>query len=491
MKPLRSVLIANRGEIAVRVAHTLRRMGIRSVLSCHAVDANEPAARAVDELRLLTGSDPIAAYLDREQIVKLARDAGCDAIHPGYGFLAENADFADAVAAAGLRFIGPPSAAIRLMGDKVASRAFAKEHGCHMSTSVVEADNPLTFETRMRELSMPLLVKASAGGGGKGIQIVRTPDELGSAIERCRSESERFFDDGRLYAEPYIERSRHIEVQILADKHGNCIHLLDRECSVQRRFQKLVEEAPAPNLPDAARESMRREAVALARAVGYEGVGTVEFIVDPSGQFFFLEMNTRLQVEHPVTECVTGIDLVEQQVRVAAGEVLSMAQESIAADGHSIEVRICAEAPEHDFAPATGAVRLLRVHEGAGIRFDTGIATGSEVTTSFDPMLAKLISHGVDRGEAIDRLVEAARETVLLGVATNTSYLARVVDHRAFRSAELHTGFVTEHASDLAREVDDELLRRVLVAAALSHRPLVDAANAVPAMHRSMGRWRN
>ncbi len=489
--PFASVLIANRGEIAVRIARTLRRMGIRTLLAAHPVDADSPAARAADLVVPLEGDDPLSAYLDGEQIARAAARAGADAVHPGYGFLAENADFALAVERAGLVFIGPSPRVIALMGDKVASRAFVAGQGGHLSASVVEEDDPDRFAERTLALGTPLLIKASAGGGGKGMHVVREAGRLPAAIERARSEATRFFGDGRLYAERYVERPRHIEVQVLADRHGRCLHLFERECSIQRRFQKLVEESPAPALPAALRDALHREAVAIAAAAGYEGAGTVEFIVAPDGSFSFLEMNTRLQVEHPVTELVTGIDLVEQQVRIAAGQPLPFAQEQVATRGHAIECRVCAEVPEQGFRPATGVVQLLREPAGEGIRVDSGVDEGSVVSASFDPLLAKLVAHGRDREQAIARMRRALGETVLLGVSCNAAYLARVVDHPAFHKGALHTGLLAEHEAELLPGEEEATARAAAAAAALFHGPFLEAIRAVPRLHAAIGRWRN
>lgn len=486
-----SVMIANRGEIAVRIARTLQRMGIRSLLACHPIDRASPAARMVDAVIPLEADDPLSAYLDAAQIAQVASRAGAAAVHPGYGFLAENGAFADEVTKSGLTFIGPSPKVIGLMGDKVASRAFVAAHGGHISASVQEDEHSETFQTRALSLGFPLLIKASAGGGGKGMHIVRAPEGLKPAIERARNEAVRFFGDGRVYAERYVERPRHIEVQVLADRHGRCVHLFDRECSIQRRFQKLIEESPAPGLPSALREAMHSEAVAIASAADYEGAGTVEFLLAPDGSFSFLEMNTRLQVEHPVTELVTGIDLVEQQIRIAAGQPMSFDPARVESRGHAIESRVCAEVPEQGFRPETGTVLLLREPGGEGIRFDCGVAEGSVVGTAFDPMLAKLIAHGANREQAIERIHAALQRLVLLGVATNAAYLARVVDHPAFHQAALHTGFLAEQESDLAVPVDEGTLRVAIAAAALSHRGFVDAVRAVPPLHAAIGYWRN
>jgi len=487
--PFEAVAIANRGEIALRIARTLRRLGIRSVLLAHPLDATSPAATAVDEVVPLEG-EPVAAYLDAAGIVEAAAKAGAQAIHPGYGFLAENATFAELVGEGGMSFVGPSPAVIRLMGDKIASRAFAAQHGFRISASAQEEDDPGSFAERAEAVGFPLLVKASAGGGGKGMHIVRGAEELEDAVLLARSEAERYFGDGRLYAERYVEEPRHIEVQVLADRHGTCLHLFERECSIQRRFQKLIEECPAPRLEPGVRDAMHREAVGIAAAAGYEGAGTVEFILGRDAAFSFLEMNTRLQVEHPVTEAVTGIDLVEQQLRVAAGEPLALSQDEVRIDGHAIECRICAEVPEEGYRPATGTLRLVREAAGPGVRLDSGVQQGSRVSAAFDPMLAKLIVHGPSRDETIVRLRAALAATVLLGVRTNTNFLGDVVDHPAFRAGALHTGFLEAHSAELAH--DDEASERLAVAlAAATNRAFMDPVRAVPALHAAIGGWRN
>ncbi len=489
---IRKVLIANRGEIALRVARTLRRLGIASAAIVHADDAGGVAARAVDEACPIEGVTPVAAHLDAEQIIGIAREVGADALHPGYGFLAENADFASAVEAAGVRWIGPSPAAIRLMGDKIESRRFVGAAGHPLTPSANEEDDPTTFSARAAQIGFPLLVKASAGGGGKGMQIVREASELAVAIDLARSEATRYFADGRIYAERYVERPRHIEVQILADAHGEVLHLGERDCSIQRRFQKLIEETPAPAMDDELRERIRRQAVEIARSANYRNAGTVEFVLAPDGAFYFLEMNTRLQVEHPVTEMVTGIDLVEQQIRIAAGEALTLSQDDIRFEGASIECRVCAEDPEEDFRPAIGEVLLLRPPSGPGIRFDGGIAEGQSITTAFDPMLAKVIVHAANREEAIVRARRALSETVILGCATNAAYLERILGHPDFAAGQVETGFIPNHASALASPLLETHEREtILAAAALSDRDFNERVAAVPEPHASMGAWQN
>lgn len=486
-----SVLIANRGEIAVRIARTLRDAGIRSLLAAAPEDLNSPAAKAVDEVIELTGTNSVAAYLDADQIITKASAEGVQAIHPGYGFLAENPNFAQAVTAAGLTFVGPSASCIRLMGDKINSQKFVAEHGFSVSNTVAEEDDPATFADRVSELGFPVVIKAAAGGGGKGMHVVTTDSELAAAVALARSEARRYFGDGRIYAERYVERPRHVEVQILGDQHGNCIHLLERECSIQRRFQKLIEESPAPGLTADTRAALHREAVGIATAASYEGAGTIEFLVAPDGSFAFLEMNTRLQVEHPVTELVTGIDLVEQQLRIAAGARLSITQDSVAARGHAIECRICAEVPEDDFSPSTGRLAVIDLPDLPHLRIDSGIEPGSEVTAHFDSMLMKLCAHGRDRTEAIDRVQSALNATAILGVRTNTRYLSNVVSHPAFRQGRLHTGFLNEHAGQILQRPDDETIRAAVTVAALSDPSFIESTLAVPALHRAIGRWRN
>jgi propionyl-CoA carboxylase alpha chain/3-methylcrotonyl-CoA carboxylase alpha subunit/acetyl-CoA/propionyl-CoA carboxylase biotin carboxyl carrier protein len=488
----RRVLVANRGEIAVRITRSLRAMGIAAAVVHHAEEAASLAVREADEAYEVTGETPVAAYLDAEQIVGIARRIGAEAIHPGFGFLSENAAFAEAVRAAGLAFIGPSSAAIRLMGDKVGSREFVRKHGFAVAPSAYDEDDPATFVERAAAIGFPLLVKASAGGGGKGMHIVREPAELGERIDAARREATRYFGDGRVYCERYVERPRHIEVQVLGDEHGNLVHLWERECSIQRRFQKIVEEAPAPGLDDALRRRLLEAATGIARAAGYSNAGTIEFILAPDGRFYFLEMNTRLQVEHPVTEMITGLDLVALQVRVAQGERLPIAQDDVQCVGHSIECRICAEDAEADFMPATGAVLALRAPAGPGVRFDSGLVAGQKVTAAYDPMLAKLIVHGIDRAQAIARMRAGLRELVLLGVTTNAAYLERLLGHAEFAAGRLHTGFVAEHPEALRSPAPDETtLQLVLAAATLTGRTVRDLTRHVPEPYASIGAWRN
>jgi len=489
--PFKSVLVANRGEIALRVLRTVRACGLKAVIVHHAVDRNTPAVHAADQAIEIFSSTPVAAYLDGEQIIAAARHGGAAAIHPGYGFLSENAGFARAVEAAGLIFTGPRPEQIELMGDKVRARKFVQQAGFPVAPSAIEDDDPKNFAERARAVGAPLLIKPSAGGGGKGMRIVRDLNNLDSEIERARSEGKRYFGDGRLYVERFIENPRHVEVQVLGDTHGNVVHLFERECSVQRRFQKIVEETPSPALTPELRSRLCATAAGIARSAGYRNAGTVEFIFG-AGAFYFLEMNTRLQVEHPVTEQITGKDLVFEQLRVAAGESLGYAQDDLESSGHSIEFRIYAEDPARGYTPTTGSVLKLRVPTGTGIRLDSGIAEGQDISAAFDPMLAKLIVTGHDRSETIARADRALTDFALLGCQTNAAFLRRLLRHPAFVAGEFHTGFLDANP-DIAAEpsLTESTLHRLLAAAALSTRPMRDVADAVPAMHAAMGAWRN
>ncbi|WP_037605280.1 acetyl/propionyl/methylcrotonyl-CoA carboxylase subunit alpha [Streptacidiphilus rugosus] len=437
-----SVLVANRGEIAVRVIRTLRRLGVRSVAVHSAADAGAPHVRAADTAVL------IDSYLDGAELVAAAKRAGAEAVHPGYGFLAENAAFARACAEGGLVFIGPPADAIELMGDKIHAKEAVQAAGVPVvpGSSGDELDDAALLAAAA-EIGLPVLLKPSAGGGGKGMRLVHDAARLPEEIAAARREARTSFGDDTLLLERWIDRPRHIEIQILADAHGNVVHLGERECSLQRRHQKLIEEAPSVLLDEATRAQMGAAAVRAAKSCGYTGAGTVEFIVpsgDPSSHFF-MEMNTRLQVEHPVTELVTGLDLVEWQLRVAAGEALAFAQHDVTLTGHAIEARICAEDPGRGFLPSGGQVLLLNEPEGEGVRVDSGLVPGLVVGSSYDPMLSKVISYGPDRATALRRLRAALAETVVLGVVTNAGYLRRLLAHPDVVAGRLDTGLVERH----------------------------------------------
>ncbi len=490
MTTIKKLFIANRAEIALRIVRTARRMGIATVVPMHSDDQFGPALAEADETIEIFGTPAVAAWLDIPGMIRAATDTGCDAIHPGYGFLSENAAFAKAVADAGLVFVGPSAPVIELMGDKITARRFAVTQGMPVTPSADEAEDPATFEKRALAVGFPLLVKGAAGGGGKGMQIARRAEDLASAISVARSESQRYFGDGRLFAERFVEQPRHIEVQVFGDTHGNVIHLGERECSIQRRFQKLIEESPAPALPAGLRDRICNAAVKLATAAKYVNAGTVECIVSPDGDFFFLEMNTRLQVEHPVTEMVTGLDLVELQLRVAQGEALSLKQADVQFSGHAIECRILAEDADAGFVPDTGKVLLLNSPTGPGVRFDCGVTQGAPVTADFDSMLAKLVVHGANRTLAISRMRSALAETAMLGVTINNDFLSRVLHHPAFARGETDTGFLERHKAELAPAVLTEAERQMLLAVAASAAPDISATR-IPEPYASMGAWRN
>jgi len=487
---LRKLFIANRAEIALRIARTAQRMGIATVVPWHDKDRHGPALRVADQTVQLHGEPPVSAWLDGQALIRTAIAHGCDAIHPGYGFLSENAGFARAVEQAGLVFVGPPAQVIELMGDKITARQFAQRHGVPVTPSADEADNPQHFAERARAIGFPLLIKGAAGGGGKGMQIVRDAAALPQAIAIARAESERYFGDGRLLAERYVEQPRHIEVQVFGDRHGQLIHLGERECSIQRRFQKLIEESPAPMLAPELRQRICDAAVRLAKAAGYINAGTVECIVSPAGEFYFLEMNTRLQVEHPVTEMVTGLDLVEWQLRVAQGEPLPLRQDQVRWHGSAIECRVLAEDADAGFVPDTGQVLLLDEPQGPGIRFDSGVTQGARVSADFDSMLAKLIAHGATRELAIARLRQALEDTAMLGVTVNTDFLNRVLAHPAFCAGAVDTGFLERHKAQLRpREWSEEERQALLAAAAAAS---LESHACVPSeIHAAMGAWRN
>jgi 3-methylcrotonyl-CoA carboxylase alpha subunit len=444
----RKILIANRGEIAVRVARTCRVMGIPTVAVYSEADRRALHVREADEAVLVGPAEAARSYLDIDALVGAARRTGADALHPGYGFLSENADFAEAVTRAGLTFIGPPPEVHRRMGDKQGARRLMAASGVPTVPGYDgddQSDGALLAAATA--IGWPVIIKPSRGGGGKGMRVARSAEDFASELARSRREARGAFGDDRMVLERYVERPRHVEVQVLADAQGRLVHLFERECSIQRRHQKIVEETPSPALTPERRAALCAAGVAAARAAAYVNAGTVEFLLAPDGAFYFLEINTRLQVEHPVTEVTTGLDLVRLQIEVAAGRPLPFAQERVKAFGHGLECRLYAEDPDHDDRPAPGRVLHFVEPAGPGIRCDSGIATGSEVTIHYDPMLAKVVARGSDRVEAAERMSAALRRTVVLGVATNLSRLQAIVDHPAFRAGALHTAFIEEHLS--------------------------------------------
>ncbi|GAP46670.1 biotin carboxylase N-terminal domain-containing protein [Streptomyces azureus] len=442
-----TVLVANRGEIAVRVIRTLRSMGVRSVAVFSDADADARHVREADTAVRIGPAPASMSYLSVERLLQAAARTGAQAVHPGYGFLAENAAFARACAEAGLVFIGPPADAISLMGDKIRAKETVRAAG----VPVVPGGRDPELADAARELGAPVLLKPSAGGGGKGMRLVRDLTRLEEEIAAARREARASFGDDTLLVERWIDRPRHIEIQVLADGHGNVVHLGERECSLQRRHQKIIEEAPSVLLDEPTRSAMGEAAVQAARSCGYRGAGTVEFIVpgsDPSS-YYFMEMNTRLQVEHPVTELITGLDLVEWQLRVAAGEPLAFAQEDVRLTGHAVEARICAEDPARGFLPSGGTVLRLREPQGDGIRTDSGLTEGTEVGSLYDPMLSKVIAYGPDRATALRKLRSALAETVTLGVQTNAGFLRRLLAHPAVVAGDLDTGLVEREVEGL------------------------------------------
>ncbi|EFF91164.1 acetyl/propionyl-CoA carboxylase, alpha subunit [Streptomyces sp. e14] len=475
-----TVLVANRGEIAVRVIRTLRALGVRSVAVFSDADADARHVREADTA-VRIGPPPAAeSYLSVERLLEAARLTGAQAVHPGYGFLAENAGFARACEEAGLVFIGPPADAISLMGDKIRAKETVRAAGVPVvpgSSGSGLSDDQLAEAAR--EIGMPVLLKPSAGGGGKGMRLVREADRLAEEIAAARREARASFGDDTLLVERWVDTPRHIEIQVLADGHGRVIHLGERECSLQRRHQKIIEEAPSVLLDEATRAAMGEAAVQAARSCGYRGAGTVEFIVpggDPSS-YYFMEMNTRLQVEHPVTELITGLDLVEWQLRVAAGEHLPFAQEDIALTGHAVEARLCAEIPARGFLPSGGTVLKLHEPEGDGVRTDSGLSEGTEVGSLYDPMLSKVIAYGPDRATALRKLRAALAQTVTLGVQTNAAFLRRLLAHPAVVAGELDTGLVERVVDDLvSTEVPEEVYEAAAAVRLDALRPKADDA---------------
>ncbi len=475
------ILIANRGEIACRVIKTARRLGIRTVAVYSDADRDALHVRMADAAVRIGPAPSAQSYLAIDAILAACKQAAAQAVHPGYGFLSENTEFAAALERAGVVFIGPKPHAITALGDKISAKKLAQIAGVNTIPGYNDViGNAAQAVTIAREIGYPVMLKASAGGGGKGMRIARNDDECRDGFERATNEATSAFGDGRVFAEKYIEDPRHIEIQVMGDSHGNVVYLNERECSIQRRHQKVIEEAPSPFLDTKTRQAMGEQAVALARAVQYQSAGTVEFVVDRTRNFYFLEMNTRLQVEHPVTELITGLDLVELMIRVAAGEKLPIAQNDVRLDGWALEARVYAEDPFRDFLPSTGRLtRCIPPAESAFVRVDTGIEEGSEVSLYYDPMIAKLITYGEDRGQAIARMTEALDQYYVRGVSHNLSFLNALIRSARFREGRLSTNLIAEqypngfHAADTCAE---DLALFVVVAATLNRRCLERAA---------------
>jgi 3-methylcrotonyl-CoA carboxylase alpha subunit len=491
--PFRKVLVANRGEIAVRVFRTCRELGIGTVAVYSEADRGARHVREADESVAIGPAEALRSYLSTDALLRAARETGAEAIHPGYGFLSQSGDFADAVRDAGLVFVGPPGDVHRLMGDKQAARRAMAAAGVPVLPGYdgdEQGDERLLDEAE--RIGWPVLLKPAHGGGGKGMRVVVRAADMGSAIAASRREARAAFGAEALLVERFVERSRHVEVQVVADAQGTVLHLGERECSIQRRHQKVVEETPSPALSPRQRRELCETGVAAAHAASYLGAGTVEFLMAPDGRFYFLEMNTRLQVEHAVTEAVTGLDIVRLQLEVAAGRALPLGQEQVESRGHAIECRLYAEDPDNDDLPSPGRVLHVSEPEGPGIRVDSGLQAGSEVSVHYDPLLSKIVAWGHDRGEAAARMRAALLQTVVLGVVTNLARLRAIVEHPAFAAGELHTGFIEEHLQELrAPACPPPLAIAALVAALrLGSNGGGRDRRAVPDPWASLGPWR-
>ncbi len=465
----KKVLIANRGEIAVRVIRACREMGIETVAIYSDVDRRGLHVRYADEAYPVGPPAASESYLRGERVLEVAKQSGADAVHPGYGFLSENGEFASACEEAGITFIGPSGKVMSTMGDKVTARQTMEAAGVPIVPGTTERLTDDEARKWILEVGPPVMVKASAGGGGKGMRLVRQESEIDSALARARSEAKASFGDDGLYIEKFVEEPRHVEIQVLADSRGNTIHLFERECSIQRRHQKVIEEAPANRMTEELRAKMGAAAVAAAEAVGYLGAGTCEFLVNPQGEFYFLEMNTRVQVEHAITEAITGVDIVKAMIRAAAGETLGVTQEEAAIYGHALEARIYAEDPEAKFVPSPGRIDVYRPPDGIGVRVDSGVYEGSEVTVHYDPMVAKLITWGRTRDESIERMRRALSEFQIKGIKTSIPFHIQVMNHPKFLSGHYDTGFIDENIAEIMRPAEGGDLREAaLIAAAVA-----------------------
>lgn len=491
MKKFKKILIANRGEIAVRIIKSANKLDIGTVAIYSEVDSDSLHVRMADEAYCIGKQELSDTYLNIEKIIDLAKKTGCDGLHPGYGFLAESPTLVEACNSASITFIGPNTHSITLMGNKIEARKFVKELGVPMTQGITGDTD--TLLKNVSSISFPILVKAAAGGGGKGMRIVYDPKDLKDILESTSREALNYFGDGTIYIEKYIEEPRHIEFQVIGDNYGNVIHLFERECTIQRRYQKIIEESPSPTLTPEVRKEMGKSAVDIACKVGYNSVGTIEFLVDKDLNYYFLEMNTRIQVEHPVTEMVTGVDLVEEQILVAAGNKLRIKQKDIVQNGHAIECRIYAEDPTNNFAPSPGNITLLAFPEGQNIRIDTAIDKATTIQSFFDPMISKLIVWGPNRQKAIDDSISALKNFIIHGIKTNISYLINVFKHDAFAKNQLSTKFCDEHTNDIIRSIQhakEKIDEKIpLVALALFTLNIIDT-KAEKSIWEVIGYWR-
>ena len=491
MKTFKKILIANRGEIAVRIIKSAKKLGIKTVAIYSEVDDDALHMRSADEAYCIGEQELSDTYLNIEKIIDVAKNTGCDALHPGYGFLSESPLLVDACNKAGITFIGPTTNAITLMGNKIEARKFVKELGVPMTEGIT--GDTKTLLKNASKISLPILVKAAAGGGGKGMRIVNDPNELEEVLESTSREALNYFGDGSIFIEKYIEEPRHIEFQVIGDNYGNVIHLFERECTIQRRYQKIIEESPSPTLTSKVREQMGKSAVDIAKKVGYNSVGTIEFLVDKDLNYYFLEMNTRIQVEHPVTEMVTGIDLIEEQILVAAGNKLRLNQDDIKQTGHAIESRIYAEDPANNFMPSPGELTLLKFPEGKNVRIDTSIDKATTIQSFFDPMISKLIIWGANRQVAIDDSIAALKNFIIHGIKTNIPYLINVLQHNAFSRNQLSTKFCDEHTYDILDTISQSKnnVGKIIPITALALFTINNTENTEKNTWEEIGYWRN
>lgn len=452
MKKFKKILIANRGEIAVRIMRTAKEMDIKTVAVYSEIDKEALHVKKADEAFCIGEQELSETYLNIEKIIEVAKKAHCDAIHPGYGFLAENPKLVESCEKANITFIGPGTKPITLMGNKIEARKFVNELGIPMTEGIT--GSPAQLLKNAHKVPLPILVKAAAGGGGKGMRIVREPNELKQVLETTSREAKNYFGDESIYIEQYIEEPRHIEFQVIGDNFGNVVHLFERECTIQRRYQKIIEESPSPTLTPEIRKKMGNAAVLIAKKVGYNSTGTVEFLVDKKLNFYFLEMNTRIQVEHPVTEMITGVDLIEEQISVAAGNELRLKQDQLSQNGHAIECRIYAEDPENNFMPSPGTMTFYHEPSGEGIRIDTGIENATTIYSFFDPMISKMVVWGENRETAIRKSVNALNDYIIHGIQTNIEFLSQILQHKAFERNQISTKFCDEHSTQLINSIN-------------------------------------